>query len=365
MVTAGVYLLCRLYPLVSLSGVAMLSIAVVGAATALYAATCAATQREIKRVLAYSTMSQVGFMFLAVGVGSVAGALFHLFTHAFFKALLFMAAGGVIHLAGGENDIQRMGGIARQSKTLFALFLLGALCLAGAPLTGGFFSKDAILAAVAAKGGPVALALLAVGLYVAMLTAFYTFRLVYLVFPGVSRGAGGEHHLPQLMLLPLLPLALFGLAGGLLNLPDHGWLAGWLGPWAGAARHLPPASEWGLAAASTVLVLAGWLLARWRYRHGAREEEGAFVLFLRSGWQADALVERWLLRPFAAISRFCHLGIDRAVIDDTLEMTAQATLSLGERLRLLASGRVSHYLSGVAWGLLLLIGWLLLASVGG
>jgi NADH-quinone oxidoreductase subunit L len=263
-----------------------------------------------------------------------------------------------------------MGGIARQSKTLFALFLVGSLCLAGAPLTGGFFSKDAILAAVAAKGGAVAFALLAVGLYVAMLTAFYTFRLVYLVFPGAPRGEGegGGHHLPQLMLWPLWPLwplALLGLAGGLLNLPGHGWLAAWLGPWAGETRHLPPASEWGLAAASSVLVLCGWLLARWRYRHGAREEEGRLALFLRSGWQADALVERWLLRPFAAISRFCHLGIDRAVIDDTLEMTAQATLGLGERLRLLASGRVSHYLSGVAWGLLLLVGWLLLASVGG
>jgi len=153
MVTAGVYLLCRLFPLVSLSPTGMAAIAVVGALTALYAATCALAQREIKRVLAYSTMSQVGYMFLAVGAGSVAGAMSHLLTHAFFKAALFMAAGCVIHLVDGENDLRRMGGLFKHGpRELFWVFLAGALCLAGAPLTGGFFSKDAILLAAYTQG---------------------------------------------------------------------------------------------------------------------------------------------------------------------------------------------------------------------
>ncbi len=188
MVTAGVYLLCRLFPLVSLSPLAMAVIAAIGAATAFYAATCALAQREIKRVLAYSTMSQVGYMFLAVGAGSVAAALFHLLTHAFFKAVLFMGAGCVIHLTGGENDIFRMGGLARRDRLVFGSFLAGALCLAGAPLTGGFFSKDTILATVFALDTPLYRGLWAAAVLTALLTAFYTFRLVYLVFAGSPRG---------------------------------------------------------------------------------------------------------------------------------------------------------------------------------
>ena len=154
MVTAGVYLLCRLFPLVSLSPVGMAAIASVGAFTALYAATCALGQTEIKRVLAYSTMSQVGYMFLAVGAGTVAGAMFHLFIHAFFKALLFMGAGCVIHLLDDERNIFHMGGLARRAPAVFWPFLAGALCLAGAPLTGGFFSKEGILMATFANANP-------------------------------------------------------------------------------------------------------------------------------------------------------------------------------------------------------------------
>ncbi len=162
MVTAGVYLLCRLFPLVSLSPIAMTAITAIGALTAIYAATCAMAQREIKRVLAYSTMSQVGYMFMAVGAGSVAGAMFHLLTHAFFKAVLFMAAGCVIHLAGEENDIFKMGGLTRRGPVeLFWVFLAGAVCLAGLPLTGGFFSKDGYTAGPLHPSGPLLPGLLA------------------------------------------------------------------------------------------------------------------------------------------------------------------------------------------------------------
>ncbi len=312
MVTAGVYLLCRTFPLVSLSPTGMAAIAVVGAATALYAATCALAQREIKKVLAYSTMSQIGYMFLAVGAGSVSGAMFHLFTHAFFKALLFMGAGCIIHLYGGENDIHRMGGLARRSPLVFGLFLAGALCLAGVPLTGGFFSKDQILLATYTAGGPLYLLLWGCGVLTALLTALYTFRLVYLVGAGTPRAPYHPHALPGLMVWTLPPLALFGLGGGLLNLPPlfggGERLAALLGARGGRELAVGHGLELTLAGIAVLLVAAGWLLAHWRYRHFHRELPLAGSDFLRLGWRADAAVEATLLRPFRAMAAFFWLG---------------------------------------------------------
>ncbi len=368
MVTAGVYLLCRLFPLVSLSPDGMAAIAVVGALTALYAATCALAQREIKRVLAYSTMSQVGYMFLAVGAGSVAGALFHLFTHAFFKAALFMAAGCVIHLAGGENNILRMGGLARRGpRELLWVFVAGALCLAGAPLTGGFFSKDAILLAAYTEGSPLFLVLWGVALLTALLTAAYTFRLVYLVFAGTPRGAVDPHPLPWLMRWPLWPLVLCGLGGGLLNLPPlfggGEWLTRRLGGLAGRAISATHDLEWALGALATGLVVLGWGLARWRYGRFREGRDHRLGRWLLRGWGADALVEALLVRPFTAISRFCAIGCDRALVAATVDGIARQTSACGERLRLLTTGRVSTYLAAFLWGFLIMLGWFLLALV--
>ena len=368
MVTAGVYLLCRLFPLVSLSPLGMGAIALVGAATALYAATCALAQREIKRVLAYSTMSQVGYMFLAVGAGSVAGAMFHLLTHAFFKAALFMAAGCVIHLAGDENDLLKMGGLYKHGpRQLFWTFLAGALCLAGAPLTGGFFSKDAILLAAYTQGTPLFLLLWGVGLLTALLTAAYTFRLVYLIFAGEPRGHGHPHALPQLMRWPLWPLALLGLGGGLLNLPPlvggGEWLTHRLGTLAGREITAAHGTEWALAGLATGLVLLGWSFARWRYACFRDESEHPVRRFLLHGWNADAIVDRLVVKPFAAIAGVCAIGGDRALIDATLDGLARQTTACGERLRRLTTGRVSTYLSGFVWGFLLILGWFLLALV--
>ncbi|MCM2264703.1 MAG: NADH-quinone oxidoreductase subunit L [Desulfuromonadales bacterium] len=368
MVTAGVYLLCRLFPLVSLSPDGMAAIAVVGALTALYAATCALAQREIKRVLAYSTMSQVGYMFLAVGAGSVAGAMFHLLTHAFFKAALFMAAGCIIHLAGGENDILRMGGLFKRGpRELFWVFLAGALCLAGAPLTGGFFSKDGILLAVYTQGTPLFLALWGIGLLTALLTAVYTFRLVYLVFAGEPRGHGHPHDLPLLMRRPLWPLALLGLCGGLLNLPPlvggHEWLTHRLGTLAGREILAGHSIEWALAGLATGLVILGWGFARWRYGQFRGEQENRASRFLLLGWRADALVDLLFVRPFTAMAGLCAIGCDRALVDATLDGLARQTTACGERLRGLTTGRVSTYLAGFVWGFLIILGWFLLALV--
>ncbi len=367
MVTAGVYLLCRLFPLVSLSPVAMAAIASVGALTALYAASCALAQREIKRVLAYSTMSQVGYMFLAVGAGTVAGAMFHLFTHAFFKALLFMGAGCVIHLAGGENDIFRMGGLARRNRTVFWLFLAGSLCLAGAPLTGGFFSKDAILLAAFAAGSPLYRALWGVGILTALLTSFYTFRLLYLVFAGENRGEADGHHLPGSMVWTLVPLALAGVAGGLLNLPPlfggEEALHHRLGPLAGSTIQVSHALEWTLAGLALLLFLAGWFIARARYRRFPGEPAGSLPSFLRQGWQADRVVETLILVPFRGLARFFWRGSDLALIDGLLEGSARACRQGGEYLRRLATGKVSSYLAAFAWGLLVILGYFLLVLV--
>jgi NADH-quinone oxidoreductase subunit L len=368
MVTAGVYLLCRLFPLVSLSAVGMLAITAVGALTALYAATCALAQREIKRVLAYSTMSQVGYMFMAVGAGSVAGAMFHLITHAFFKALLFMAAGCVIHLAGNENDLFKMGGVGRRGpRELFWVFLAGAVCLAGIPLTGGFFSKDGILLALFSHVDPIYRLFWGVGVLTALLTAVYTFRLVYLIFAGEPRNDGHPHRLPLLMRWPLWPLALLGLGGGLLNLPPlvggHEWLSHYLGTLAGREVGADLGTELLLAGLATTLVLLGWGMARWRYGRFRETREHAVSRFLRKGWGADAVVDRLVVRPFAAIAGFCAIGCERALFDATLEGVAHQTAACGERLRGLATGRISTYLSGFVWGFLIILGWFLLALV--
>ncbi len=370
MVTAGVYLLCRFFPLVSLSAVAMTAITAIGALTAIYAATCAMAQREIKRVLAYSTMSQVGYMFMAVGAGTVAGAMFHLLTHAFFKAVLFMGAGCVIHLAGDENDIFKMGGLARRGPAeLFWAFLAGAVCLAGLPLTGGFFSKDSILLALFTHSDPVYRVFWLVGVVTALLTAFYTFRLVYLVFAGDYRGSGHPHAIPLLMRWPLWPLALLGLAGGLLNLPAFvgggETLNHWYGALAGREVSASHDVEWMLIVLAAAIIAAGWLAAHWRYRSYRPPLENRASRFLLSGWQADALVDRLFVRPFAAMARFCSSGCDRTLFDGTLDGLARLVSSWGGLLVQLTTGRLTTYLSAFAWGFLVLLGWFLLKLVNG
>jgi NADH-quinone oxidoreductase subunit L len=370
MVTAGVYLLCRFFPLVSLSAVALTAITAVGAMTALYAATCAMAQREIKRVLAYSTMSQVGYMFMAIGAGTVSGAMFHLLTHAFFKAVLFMAAGCVIHLAGDENDIFKMGGLTRRGPVeLFWVFLAGAVCLAGLPLTGGFFSKDGILLALFTYPDPVYRGFWLIGVATALLTAFYTFRLVYLVFAGEPRGTGHPHAVPLLMRWPLWPLALLGLVGGVLNLPAFVGGAERLQHWyAGLAGRTVTAShevEWMLVGLAVMIVVVGWLAAHWCYRSYRPPREDALSLFLLNGWRADRLVECLFVRPFAAMARFCSAGCDRTLFDGIIEGLARTVSGWGSILVQLTTGRLISYLSAFAWGFLVLLGWFLIKLVNG
>jgi NADH-quinone oxidoreductase subunit L len=360
MVTAGVYLLCRFFPLISLSPTALLAIATVGALTAFYAATCALAQREIKRVLAYSTMSQVGFMLLAVGAGSVGAAMFHLLTHAFFKALLFMAAGVVIHLADGENDLFKLGGLARKAPQVAILFVIGALCLAGMPMTGGFFSKDAILLAVGAHPEPAYKLLWLLAVVSALLTAIYTFRLVCLVCAGPPRTQVGHAAAPGLV-APLWPLALLGLFAGALNLPPllggNKRLVHFLGSYAGLQpdiSYLAELGQWGLAA---LLVFIGWRIALIRWGKQPAATEGARADFFRSGWQIDSLIATVLLRPFSALCRFSSEKIDKGGIDGILAGLVQCCRFGSSSVLRMATGRLSTAVTSMTVGVLLLAVW--------
>lgn len=382
MVTAGVYLLARMFPLVGSSPTTLAAIAVTGGVTAFYAATCACAQRDLKRILAYSTISQIGYMVMGVGAGALTASTFHLLTHAFFKALLFLGAGCVITALHHQQDIYRMGGLKSRLPAIYWPFLAGVLCLAGFPLTGGFFSKDAILGAVFERGGPLYGTLFALGLLTALLTAYYTFRMLFVVFHGgEDYGNGGsgappdEGHphmapLPSVMTLTLIPLALIALFGGLLNLPKylgcHGLLSTFLGalPGFATAAHTSSATEIALQIAAAAVSLLGLGLAWSRYtgRRRAeslrREEAGLpFTGFLLNGWYLDRLYRALFIRPFVWFSRFLWKDVDGVAIDGTLDKMARAVMRLGGLPAGWSTGRVATSLVALAGGAAVVLGY--------
>lgn len=370
MVTAGVYLLMRLFPLISLSTTVLAAIAVTGAFTAFYGASCALVQRDLKRVLAYSTISQIGFMFLGVGAGEITAATFHLLVHAFFKALLFLAAGCVITAMHHEQDIYKMGGLQKSLPRTFYPFLAGSLCLAGFPLTGGFFSKDSILVAVWEQGGPLYSSLYVVGLLTALLTAFYTFRTVWLVFGGEASPEVKSVRVPALMEYILAPLALLGLFGGLLNLPSligEGLLADFLEPLNTIHQiELSHSSELFLLLIATSVALAG-IAAAW-YRYGGENRQQrlkesvlpvtGIKAFLLHGWYLDNLYWLLFVRPYKSLAGFLWTRVDEGVIDGSLDRFAALLGRGGVFLGSWTCGRVSLYLLSFAAGAAVLVGWM-------
>ncbi|MDD2582023.1 MAG: NADH-quinone oxidoreductase subunit L, partial [Desulfuromonadaceae bacterium] len=379
MVTAGVYLLARMFPLVGSSAVTLAAIAVTGGVTAFYAATCACAQRDLKRILAYSTISQIGYMMLGVGAGALTASTFHLLTHAFFKALLFLGAGCVITALHHQQDIFSMGGLKKQLPAVYWPFLAGVICLAGFPGSGGFFSKDAILGAVFARGGPLYGTLFALGLMTALLTAFYAFRMLFVVFHGAvsvqtdGKPVGG---VTVVMSITLIPLALLGLFGGILNLPGylggHGLLSDFFGSIPGFAlsSHASDTTEMSLqvtAAAVSLLGLgaASLLYTGRRRTESLRREESGFPLggFLLHGWYLDDLYRLILIRPFVRLSRFLWKGIDEVAIDGTLDGLARFTMRLGKLPSAWSTGRVATSLVALAGGtaaVLVYVVWLLI-----
>jgi NADH-quinone oxidoreductase subunit L len=354
MVTAGVYMVARLHWLYLLAPDALMIVAVVGVATALFAAVIATAQTDIKRVLAYSTVSQIGFMFLGLGVGATGAAVFHLVTHAFFKALLFLGAGSVIHGLGGEQDLRRMGGLRRAMPVTFVCMLVGTLAIAGVPPLSGFFSKDEIV--YAAFAGDHAHPVLGVLAFVAaFLTAYYTGRLLVLAFHGASRmPAEARHHVhesPASMLVPLALLAVLAFGGGWLPVPSV----------VGHAEG-PEAPFWMFALASAValggLALAWVLYAVRPELPGAIARAlGGLYALVRDKFRIDELYDATVVRLVFATADVSARRIDPEVIDGAVNgagLLLGATSGVWRRLQ---TGNVQHYALSFLVGALVLLGY--------
>ena len=370
MVTAGVYMVARSHALFERSGTALEVVAWVGVATALYAATVGLIQTDIKRVLAYSTISQLGYMFAAVGLGAYAAGIFHLVTHAFFKALLFLGAGSVIHAMGGEQDLRKMGGLAPKMVTTTITMAIGAAGLAGVPGLAGFFSKDEILHAAFAGHHRIMWGLLLLG---AFLTAFYSFRLVFLTFfggPRMSREVAHHvHESPRAMTWPLIILAILTLiAGWAFGVPsDHGTrFARFLGPVFPAHESSPGGiAAYMLLILSVIVVAAGVVLAWVMYMSTpvrpdaiGRPRTVAHRLLLNA-YYIDELYDRLIVRPLFALSGFLARVVDLGVIDGLVNATGRAVIGWAAALRRLQTGYIVNYALTMLAGAVLVVGFLL------
>ncbi len=371
MVTAGIYLIARSNALYSLSPDAMHFVAIIGMATSLFAAVIGLRQNDIKKVLAYSTVSQLGLMFVALGMGAYASAMFHVTTHAFFKALLFLAAGSVIHGMGGEQDIRQMGGLRKAMPITFWVFLIGTFAISGFPLLSGFFSKDEILAYTYAHGG---FGWWAVASFSALLTATYMGRLLYVTFFGEFRGTHEqEHHLhesPAVMTLPLIVLAVLSVAGGFLNVPHflggHQWMAGWLSQVIPAAElHLDHHTEtllMGTATAVALVVLTvTWILySKKANLPVADSAQTGLTRWIANKFYVDELYDALFVRPTERISRFFHYYVDIQIIDGIVNGVGAGVQRLGAEFRKVQNGNIEYYLVGMVAGAaaLLLTLWL-------
>jgi NADH-quinone oxidoreductase subunit L len=370
MVTAGVYMVARCHKLFEMAPHAFEVVAWVGALTAVFAATIGLVQTDIKRVLAYSTISQLGYMFVGVGVGAYAAAIFHLVTHAFFKALLFLGAGSVIHGLGGEQDLKRMGGLAPRMMTTTVTFLVGAFGLAGVPPLAGFFSKDEVLAATFYGGRHAMWALLVIG---AFMTAFYIFRLVFLTFFGGPRMskevAHHVHESPPVMTWPLVVLAVLTVVTGLaVGFPSvHG---------TAFARFLAPVlpldeAEHGGGVAFALLLLSsgvavGGVVLAW-VMYGLRPVRGESIgvarnpihaLLLRK-YYVDEIYDALFVRPLLRLSEWCARAFDLGVIDGIVNGVGRLVTGWAQGMRRIQTGFVMNYALGILIGAVAVVAFLL------
>jgi NADH-quinone oxidoreductase subunit L len=361
MVTAGVFLVARLAPLYNLSPTAMTVVAIVGGLTMMLGATIALTQTDIKRVVAYSTVSQLGYMMMACGLGAYAAGIYHLLTHGAFKALLFLGCGSVIIALHHEQDMRKMGGLKDKLPITYWTFVIGSLALAGFPLTAGFFSKDDLLVS-AWSSGPLGQVLASLGIGTAMLTAFYSFRLVFVTFWGPSHV--DHHHVAEVhepsytMTIPLMVLAVLSIITGYLGIPEF------LEPMfatdsEGSGHHASgsvvvmlfasAAGLLGIAGAYYVYVLNPSLPDRW-----AREWRTAYQLSLNK-WYVDEAYDRSFVRPTFVAATELWKHVDVAVIDGAVNGVARAIAWGAWLLRLIQSGQMQHYVLGMALGGLVIL----------
>jgi NADH-quinone oxidoreductase subunit L len=372
MVTAGIYMITRSNILFTLAPFTTDSIAVVGLATAIIAALIALTQNDIKKVLAYSTVSQLGYMFLGLGVGAYTGAFFHVITHAFFKALLFLGAGSVIHAMHHEQDMRNMGGLRKSLPVTFFTMLTGTIAIAGLPPFAGFFSKDEILAHVYEHNQT----LWVIGVIGAMLTAFYMFRMLFLTFFGSFRGTKEQekhlHESPASMTIPLVVLALLSAVGGFINVPEvlggHHWLAEFLSPVlvytkavSGEALALDHATEYILMGVSVAAAMISIAVAYVMYikRKTVPAADGEARNFLSNlsynKFYIDELYEAIITRPLDAISQFFFKVVDKLGIDGLVNGMGTGAKEASKGLRLIQSGNVGFYIFMMVAGIVALL----------
>ncbi len=360
MVTAGIYMIARSNIMFTLSPVTLEVIAIIGVATATFAALIALTQTDIKKVLAYSTVSQLGYMFLGLGVGAYTGAFFHVLTHAFFKALLFLGAGSVIHAMSDEQDMRKMGGLRGKLPVTFYTMLIGTIAIAGIPPFAGFFSKDEILAAAFEHSTT----LYVIGVITAAFTSFYMFRMLFLTFYGKFRGTHEqEHHLhesPATMTIPLIVLAVLSVLGGFIGVPEvlhgHHELGSFLAPVFEASakvapeHHLTHSTEWILMGVSVGAALVALGYAYSKYISGKHvpvsDEEDRPVLTNLSyhKFYVDEIYDFLIRRPLDAISGFFYRVVDLMGIDGLVNGLGKGSIEASRGLRLLQAGNVGFYI---------------------
>ena len=380
MVTAGVFMVARLSPLFEYAPTALDVVAFVGASTAFFAATVGLVQNDIKRVIAYSTCSQLGYMFFALGVSAYGAGIFHLFTHAFFKALLFLGSGSVIHALHGEQDMRNMGGLRKVIPVTYALMWIGSLALAGVPFFAGYFSKDIILEAAFGADTSIGLYAFWLGIASAVMTAFYSWRLLFMTFHGTFRGDHHKlehaHESPPVMLVPLFVLAAGAIAGGYLGVPmveepEHFW-----GPALlvlpghdvlEAAHHVP---LWvkilPIAAGLIGIAVAYWFyIANPAVPRALAARFGALYRFLLNKWYFDELYEAVFVRKAKALGFGLWKSGDGAVIDGLgPDGISAMTLNLAQRSKRLQSGYLYHYAFAMLIGVAALVTWYIVYGAG-
>lgn len=366
MVTAGIYMIARSNVLFDLAPMIQHIIAIVGLATAIVAAIIALTQTDIKKVLAYSTVSQLGYMFLGLGVGAYNGAFFHVITHAFFKALLFLCAGSVIHALHHEQDMRHMGGLRKKLPVTFLTMLIGTIAIAGLPPFSGFFSKDEILAHVYMHDK----VMWAIAVFGAFLTAFYMFRMLFLTFYGKYRGTHHAeekiHESPKSMTIPLIVLAVLSAIGGMIGIPEtlggNHWLSHWLAPVIKHTAEAPDhATEYALMAVSVVGVLVSIAFAYVKYikqNHVPIPDEGkrsALANLSYNKFYFDEIYDLLIRKPLDALSTFFYKIIDNKIVDGIVNGLGWSTSEASKGLRLVQSGNVGFYIFMMVVGIISLL----------
>ena len=367
MVTAGIYMVVRSNVFYSISETASEVVAVIGALTALFAAVIALLQTDIKKVLAYSTVSQLGLMFLALGVGAYSSAVFHVTTHAFFKALLFLGAGSVIHAMGGEQNISKMGGLKKALPVTFITMLIGTIAISGVPPFAGFFSKDEILAHTYEHSQ----LLWFVGSIASLGTAFYMFRMLYLTFYGKFRGTHEqEHHLhesPKSMTIPLMVLAALTVFGGVLGLPEFWGMKNWM------SENLDPIiirknpsilshdTEWTLMIIAVGVALCTIYFAYqmfMKYKVLPAEKEADMKPFQRvifHKFYVDEFYDAVIRKPLDAISQVFYKFFDKQILDGIVNGTGDVTKWSASQLRNLQTGRIGFYIMAMVVGIITIL----------